>query len=426
MADAKTGGSTLLLLSEPSSGSLLRRTWRIEVTKGPDRGRVLDADSGMLHVGAESGLDLVLTDPSVSRRHATLELLPEGVFVVDCGSSNGTRVGGKRVETAFVTSGVTIGLGRTQLRLVAHDRPADLELPAGGDFPEFVTVTPDMRSLLTRLSLVAPTPVTILLEGEVGTGRRLLARLVHGQSSRASEPLVVFDCEALSPEALEAALFGTAFGEGIAAGTKGTVVIAEVGRLSLPAQARVLEAIESRCIARPGGVREPIDVRFMFTSRFDLGGLVTAGALRQDLYYRIAVVRVKIPPLRDRRDDLPVIARHVLSKLGRSVQLTEEALALLHEYDWPGNVRELEAVLERASASPHLERITPEEILPEVPTGEENPFHEAKEAVVLEFERRYVRAILARHQGNVSHAAKAAGLSRGAFYALMKRVGVSG
>jgi transcriptional regulator with PAS, ATPase and Fis domain len=425
---------TTLLVTDSESGELVARRWIVEVVSGPDAGKSIERAGGTIVVGSHSEADLTLSDPSVSRYHAELRLLPEGVLALDLGSKNGMRVGSSRVERALIPAGGTVRLGRTELKV----SPRDDEVAVGDDpeaFGGFLTAAKSCRKVLAQLRLVARTEATILLQGETGTGKELLARAIHDHSQRAGGPFVVVDCGAVTKTLLESQLFGHVKGAftgavesragAFEAADHGTVVLDELGELPLDLQPKLLRVLEARTVRRVGDVEDkPVDVRFVASTNRDLEAMVRAGEFREDLFYRVAVVRAKVPPLRERLEDVPLLALHSAKRLGGDgVRLTDEAQAVLSSYDWPGNARELRNVIERAVALKKGSLIEPKDLFPEEDL-KQHTFHEAKDQVIAEFERRYVKALLARHQGNVSGAAREAGLSRNALYALMKRSGL--
>ena len=268
-----------------------------------------------------------------------------------------------------------------------------------------------------------------MLEGETGTGKEVLARAIHASSPRRDKPFVVVDCGAVQESLLESQLFGHKKGAftGALADHKGafeeanggTVFLDELGELSLSLQPKLLRALEARTIIRVGEAKErPIDVRFVAATHRDLKRMSKEGRFRSDLYYRVAVVHFVVPPLRDRPEDVQLLAERFAG-----VPMGEAALRALDGYDWPGNVRELRNVVDRAMALCDGELLRPEDFIPEQSPAQ--TFLEAKEALILEFEERYIRTLLTRHKGNVSKAAREAGLSRNALYGIMKRVGIS-
>ncbi|MBI2376853.1 MAG: sigma 54-dependent Fis family transcriptional regulator [Deltaproteobacteria bacterium] len=443
MAAAKStepvGTERLLLTGEGSE--LVARRWRIEVEAGPDRGKQLIAESGTIVAGSHPDADLVLTDGTVSRYHAELRLLPEGVLVVDLGSTNGTRVGGARVERCLVSPGGCFRLGHTQVRAHAEDRavePARVDAAASGPLATlgtFVTGHAQLARTLGQLERVAKTEASVLIQGETGTGKEILARAIHEASHRSSGPFVVVDCGAVHAQLLESQLFGHKKGAFTGAASDhagafeaargGTVLLDELGELPIDLQPKLLRVLEARTIRRLGEVSDrPIDVRFVAATHRDLDAMRKERAFRDDLFFRVAVVRALIPPLRERAMDIGLVARRYVEDLsGGRATLSQPAVAALSQYDWPGNARELRNVIQRALALSDAAVIGPDELFPDR-SGSDQPFHAAKERVIAEFEIRYVRTLLEKHDGNVSRAAKEAGLSRNALYALMKRAGL--
>ncbi|MCC7387083.1 MAG: sigma 54-dependent Fis family transcriptional regulator [Deltaproteobacteria bacterium] len=429
-------GTASLLLTGADGVRLVARRWRITVEAGPDHGRALVRDSGTVVVGTDAEADLRLTDGSVSRYHAELRLLSEGVLVQDLGSTNGTRVGGQRVERCLLPPGGQVRFGHTRVRVDPDDRP--LETHEGRfELGEFRTASPALAGTLAQLHRAALTDATISIQGETGTGKELLARAIHAASPRAQHPFVVVDLGAVQPTLIESQLFGYTKGAFTGAthdragafesAQGGTVFLDELGELPLDLQPKLLRVLESRTVQRLGEVEaRPVDVRFVAATHRDLEALVREGRFRSDLFYRVAVVRVRLSSLRERPEDVPLLAaRYVTELSGGRRSLGPHALELLVSYDWPGNVRELRNVIQRAIALSSSEVLEPQDLFP-APTAEgADAFHTAKEKVIAEFELRYVRALLARHQGNVSSAAREAGMSRNALYALMKRVGHS-
>lgn len=434
-SDDPSYGDSTLVLTDSESGELVARKWRVVVVDGEDQGLQLERRGGTVLVGSHADADLKLSDPSVSRYHAELRLLPEGVFVVDLGSRNGTRVAGTKVDRVLVPPGGSLKVGKTEIAL----RPEDDRVKVGGEdrFGDFVTKTSAVRKVLSQLRLVAPTDATVLIEGETGTGKELLARALHDHSSRKGGPFIVVDCGAVKDTLLESQLFGhlkgafTGASESRAgafeAASGGTVFLDELGELPLDLQPKLLRVLEARTVRRLGDVEDkPVDVRFVAATNRDLEAMAKRGAFREDLFYRVAVVRARVSPLRERPDDVPLLAAATAERIsdGRA-SLTRESLAALSTYDWPGNARELRNVIERAVALSKGAVITPDILFSDDGDDDRLSFKEAKDRVITEFETRYVKNLLDRHSGNVSAAAREAGMSRNALYALMKRVGLT-
>jgi DNA-binding NtrC family response regulator len=435
-SDVKPPDATApLLYTESNSGELCSRRWRIEVISGPDAGKTIVRDAGTVVVGSHADVDLVLTDPAVSRYHLELRLLTEGVLAVDLGSTNGTKVGGVRIDRVLIPPGGTVRLGHTHVQVMPDDRVESNTTPSGR-LGDFVTCAPLLEKVLGRLQIVSRTDATVLIEGETGTGKEILAHAIHRASARASGPFVVVDCGAVNQGVLESQLFGhlkgaftSAVSDRVGAfesASSGTVFLDELGELPIELQPKLLRVLEARTVRRVGdNVDRPIDVRFICATNRDLESMLRERTFRDDLYYRVAVVRAKIPPLRERPEDIPLLAEHYTKKLGGDrVHLSREAIGVLASYDWPGNARELRNVIERAVALSPEGVIKPDDLFPDREEKQPSSFHDAKDRVIAEFEKRYVRALIARHEGNISGAAREAGLSRTALYALMKRAGI--
>lgn len=433
-ADSEDPGRSTLVLTDSTSGELVTRRWRVVVVEGRDEGIAVERRGGTIVVGCHPNADLVLSDPAVSRYHAELRLLPEGVFVMDLGSRNGTKVSGARVDRALLPPGGTFRVGKTKLSV----RPEDDRVKVGGadSFGAFATKTHATRRVLAQLRLVAPTDATVLIEGETGTGKELLAQAIHDASLRKDGRMVVVDCGAVTDTLLESQLFGHLKGAftgasearpgAFEAADGGTVFLDELGELPLDLQPKLLRVLEARTVRRLGDVEDRrVDVRFVAATNRDLEAMVKAGAFREDLFYRVAVVRARVPPLRDRPDDVPLLATTIIDRLSNGrVALGKDAYAALAAHDWPGNVRQLRNVLERAVALSTTGVIAPNDLFGEGAAAEQGAFKDKKEQVIADFEARYVRGLLARHEGNVSAAAREAGMSRNALYALVKRVGI--
>lgn len=398
---------------------------QVEAVDGPGKGARAVLSGDLCVVGANAACDLVLADRSVSNRHATLELKPGAVRVTDVGSRNGTYFLNARIREASVPLGGTVRMGRTTLRFSSvKDKTPSSERE---DLFGLVGASPAMRAVYALLEKLGPTETTVLVCGETGTGKDSAARALHALSPRSHGPFVVFDCGAISPELLEAQLFGHTRGaftgatearEGaIAQASGGTLFLAGIDDLPLPLQPKLLRVLEGREYQAVGGT-SPVkaSIRVVAETRKDLDAEVKAGRFRADLYFRLAVAIVTLPPLRERREDIPTLAKHFArEKSGVDVALGLETLAALQCAAWPGNVRELRNAVERAMALGQ----TDDGSAP-VPKG----YHAARAELLERFERDYLAALLAAHGGKVATAAREAGLSRVHFYELMKRHGL--
>ncbi len=427
--------TSTLSIREGGGDELVECSLELEVVEGPDLGTRIALPGGRAVVGAGDEVDLPLSDPTVSRRHAELRAVADGVLLIDLGSKNGTRIADVLIKEALLTTDGTFTVGATRCRVSRRLRAIVTESEDTERFGDYLTCNDKLKRSLELLRRVARSEATILLEGETGTGKELLARAVHAHSERAAGPYVVVDCSAITPSLLESHLFGHVKGAftgaaddrtgAFEAGDGGSVFLDELGELPIDLQPKLLRALESRTIRRVGDVADrAIDVRFVCATNRDLKQMVAAKSFRDDLYYRIAVVRVRVPPLRERPEDIALIASRYAETLGdRSTTLAPETFATLSHYDWPGNARELRNVIQRALALSETELIMPSDIFPSEESA--STFHQAKDKLIASFEKRYVKALIDRHQGNISRAAKEAGLSRNALYALMKRAGLS-
>ncbi len=405
---------------------------KLVVVAGPDFGAELVLDSGTYRVGTESTSDLVLQDSSVSRTHLLAAVMPDGVALTDNRSTNGSFCEGMRFTALTVKLGAVVRVGRTVLKLLSAEKLRPAVPPSERDrFGALRGRSLAMRELFAVLERLAPTDVDVLIVGETGTGKELCARALHEASTRAAGPFVVCDVAALSSGLAEAELFGHVKGAFPGGGEErpglleraagGTVFLDEVGGLPLELQAKLLRLLESRELRRVGADSYArIDVRVLAATQREPQQELEQGRLRQDLYYRLASATVRLPPLRDRLEDIPLLIDTLLEQLGRPPgQLTEKTRALLADYRWPGNVRELRNVVEGVVALGELPA------LPADPGGRgpglEVGFHRAKEAMVGAFEKDYLSQLLEKCGGNLSKAARVAGLDRTHLYRLLKK-----
>jgi len=310
-----------------------------------------------VRIGTGAGVEVTVEDPHVSRLHCEVEPTEAGVVLRDLGSTNGTYVGGAVVKEALIHPGTIVTFGGSRLVIEVEQTTA----PEPERFGGAVSVSPAMKAVFAMLVKLAPTDVSILVTGETGVGKDVLARAVHGASPRKSGPIVVFDSGAVSPSLIESELFGHERGAFTGAHEQrqgaferadgGTLFLDEIGELPLDLQPRLLRALEQRQVRRIGGSEETtVDVRVIAATNRDLSAEVAAGRFRQDLYFRLSAAVVNVPPLRDRGDDLPVLIDNLIAEAGRDVKVSPPAVAALRAYEWPGNIRELKNVLHTALA----------------------------------------------------------------------------
>ncbi|HEX2091229.1 MAG TPA: sigma-54 dependent transcriptional regulator [Longimicrobiaceae bacterium] len=335
------------------------------------------------------------------------------------------------------------------LALRAENRRLREEL--GGDLPGLLGRSPALREVARVVRRAAPTDATVLITGESGTGKEVVARAIHGESRRRGGPFVALNCSALPGELVESELFGHLKGaftgadrdrEGrFEAAGGGTLFLDEVGDLAPPAQAKLLRALEERQVTRVGANRPvAVDVRVVAATHQPLEQRVAEGSFREDLLYRLRVIHLHLPPLRERREDIPALAAHFLAEMAARHhlpprELSERARLSLLAYDWPGNVRELRNALERATVLVEGERIEPGDLPPQVAGASGTlrpvdaalaglPFVEARERAVEAWERAFLEAALERSGGNVSAAARALGLHRQSLQKKLRQLGM--
>lgn len=409
-----------------ATGSVLEPIW-IEAIDGPSTGERAKLERGTAIVGTDARCELTLKDPTVSRRHASLELLPGAVKVIDEGSRNGTHYLGARINEARVPIGGTVRVGKTTLRFSSASVSAPAESPRD-ELKGLIGRAPSMRRMFATLERLGPTDATVLIQGETGVGKEAVARALHALSPRAAAPFVVFDCASPNRELVESELFGHVRGAftGAVVDRDGAFARAGEGTLCLDAlddmpadlQPRLLRALEAREFSPVGSnqVRQ-VNARVLATSRRDLLAEVRAGRFREDLYYRVATAVVHVPALRERLEDIGFLSEHFARELrGMDVKIGVQTLAVLQCYAWPGNVRELQGAIARTLLlGEGLETPAPVNAAPGV------SFTRARDAVVEQFERDFLAALLERNNGNMSAAARDAGISRSHLYRLMER-----
>jgi DNA-binding NtrC family response regulator len=425
-----------------AGGELVERRHRLRVTAGPDAGKELALELGTTLVGTHADCDLVLTDTTVSRHHLEVRVKKDGVSVRDLDSTNGTRHGGTKLGQVVLTGPARLRVGKhTELDVEPIEAPVALGEWTGDRFGDVIGTTPAMRRLFALLARVAPTDATILLNGETGTGKEAFAEAIHKASARAAGPFMVVDCGVIPKELIASELFGHVRGSFTgAAGDKqglieaadgGTLFLDEIGELPLDQQPQLLRVLDKRQLRRVGDTATiDVDIRVIAATNRDLRAMVKAGTFREDLFYRLAVVRAEIPPLRERKDDVPMLAHHFASEIGRGFDLSPALVAQLAHHDWPGNVRELRNVVERALSlgasslddlSSDAPAPAPSSVAATDPAVLDLPFKEAKAALIEGFEREYLRHLLAKYKGNISRAAQEAGIDRNYIHRLVKK-----
>ncbi|MCA9637024.1 MAG: sigma 54-dependent Fis family transcriptional regulator [Myxococcales bacterium] len=426
----------------PTASRQIRRVL-LRVSEGPDAGAQIQVSRSRLTVGRAAVNDLVLGDTSVSGIHAEILLDRRGILLRDLGSTNGTQVQGVRIREAWIEPGMTLEVGKTAITLLAADE-VDVPLSRRDHFGALYGGSPAMREVFAVLERIAGTEMSVLIHGETGTGKELVARALHDESPRERRPFVVLDCGSLPRELAEASILGHKKGSFTGALTDrpgafeeaegGTLFLDEVAELPLELQPKLLRVLDRREVQRLGEhqVRK-VDVRVVAATHRDLRTMVSQGEFREDLYFMLAVVACTIPPLRERREDIPMLIEVFSRRLppGMWRAPDPEAMARLVGYDWPGNVRELRNVVERSAyLSPNgvIDLITPGARSPsqEAPVAFDPTltFREQKERAIELFEEAYLAWLLQRAEGNISRAAREADMDRKYLHKLLRRYGI--
>ena len=459
MSDPATTATTRML--DVQSGGprreLPRFALRLRLASGVET--ALESAAAVVRVGSRPGNDLVVADEAVSRIHFEIAVDAHGFRLRDLGSTNGTVVNGARALDVYLADGARIVAGTSEIAFSLLPAPVEVALSKAEQFGGLIGKSAAMRELFAKLERVAPTDSTVLVEGESGTGKELVAEAIHGASARREGPFVVFDCAAVPASLVEAELFGHEKGAFtgasvarpgcVAEADGGTLFLDEIGELPLDLQAKLLRVLEKREFRRVGArATTRVDIRVVAATNRDLAREVNVGSFREDLYYRLAVVRLTLPTLSERSDDIPLLAEHFVRQ---AFPLAPERAAAvlagisgdnwlkLKTHPWRGNVRELRNVIHRALAlagPAGPDGIAPASVRTRDPVGSsasppppagalpidlERPFLEQRNDLVARFEREYVLGMLERHGGRISPAAQAAGLDRSHFRRLLGR-----
>ena len=479
-------GTALTTLFEGEWATVRRlQKARLVVVAGADQGKELEIAKPRVTGGRSIISDLVVQDKAVSGTHFEVSARDDGYRLRDLNSRNGVFVGDLRIREVFLRPGTVFRIGHTNIQFQSLQDIVEIELSKKDRFDAILGASPVMRQIFAQLEKVAPSDLTCLITGETGTGKEMVARALHNTSGRRTRPFVVLDCSSIPRELIESTLFGHEKGSFTGAVNQqigcfeqangGTIFLDEIGELDVSLQPKLLRVLEQREIKRVGGDRtHKVDVRVLAATNRDLREEVNRGGFREDLYFRLSVVHVELPPLRERRDDIPGLANHFLREVGarRGIAMTwaPDALAALVGHSWPGNVREMRNVVERAAAlgdGPALRRndlafgrelgpslvaahdlaqagahaaqraaaeLSGVELPPHTGPATFDPallkaglgFKGAKQTVVDAFEVAYLAALMARNEGNITRSAQEAGLTRYHLRELLKRHGLKG
>jgi transcriptional regulator with GAF, ATPase, and Fis domain len=451
--------------------------------QGPAAERSFEQPS--ITIGAMDDNDLTVPEETVSRYHCKITQEDTAYILKDLGSTNGTTIQGVRIREAYLPQDCDIYLGNCRLHFHAFDEEVVIQASHAERCGDIIGRNVRMREIFGMIEKIAPTGATVVIEGETGTGKEVVAQTIHKLSTRRKKPFVVLDCGAVPESLIESELFGHEKGSFTGAimtrqglfemAQSGTIFLDELGELSVDLQPKLLRVLEQREVRRVGSNKPiPIDVRVIAATNRDLEAEVKAGRFREDLFYRLSVVRVLLPPLRERKEDISLLVHHFLREhrynRDRDDQLkirhiAPQALRALEAYRWPGNIRELVNVIERACSFAEGDTIEPRDLpegvlmaagallappahpvaaaaapsleeahdFPTLPPGmitparlQEKAFKEAKEEWISAFEKDYIVALLERNQHNISHAAREAEIDRKYFRKLMKKYGIEG
>lgn len=436
---------------------------------GTDQQREYTFDQNVITIGALEDNDIIIEDDTVSRSHCRIVQEDSSYVVVDLNSTNGTHINGVRIKEAYLAPGAILFVGSTQIRFNPIDEQVPVTPSTSERLGNIVGRSVKMREIFNIIEKISPTSATVVIEGETGTGKEVVSQTVHMMSPRKDKPFIVFDCGAVPESLIESELFGHEKGSFTGAimtrkglfemAQGGTIFLDELGELSLDLQPKLLRVLEQREVRRVGSNKPiPINVRVIAATNRSLEDEVKAGRFREDLFYRLSVVRLFLPSLRERAEDIPPLIDHFLEKMecnrdfdgSRRIKRVNPAVYdALMQYEWPGNVRELANIVERACSfaesdvlqledlpdyvasvyNPHRgpDPSQPREQWTEVPSKselKEQPFKEAKETWISTFERDYITDLLNRHGGNISQAAREADIDRKYFRKLMGKYGI--
>jgi DNA-binding NtrC family response regulator len=451
----------------PASVRVDIRRLTLVIEQGPDAGKSFGPLSEHTIVGRNPWCDVPLLDDRVSGQHCEIVVVGDYVHLRDLASTNGTFCSGLRVVDVILGSNVLVQVGDTVLRVKAEDGLQSVERSPADPTGKLIGLSAPMQRLFGMMRRVAPHDLPVLLMGETGTGKTAVASALHALSARAAKPFVAVNCGALPAELVESTLFGHVKGaftgahkssQGIFEQAQGgSVLLDEIGEMPLALQPKLLSVLETRRVRPVGSEHEvPIDVRVFAATNRRLPADVAQGRFRQDLYFRLAGIELVLPPLRDRAEDLPHLAKAFLLRAVQRIQveaqlpclirdISEAGLRRLASHSWPGNVRELENVILRAAALAEGSRLEPGDILlsswaadgealpmplEEAPPPQEQrarppdgfvSYKDFKADVVAHNEIAYFQQILDHAGGNVSRAAKLAGVSRTYLQMMLKK-----
>ena len=452
---------------QPSSNAFVVSLPRftVRVVAGPDTGQEAQSVDGRLSVGTAEGAVLRLTDPTVSRYHVDFEATTQGVVVRDLGSTNRTLLNEVSIREVAVTRDVELEVGRSRIRVKFDVERSTVAAPLSSEFGMLIGQSTAMKLVFAALERTAATNAPVLITGESGTGKELAARAIHQASSRSAGPFEVVDCGGLPGSLIESELFGRE-GDGGSEGDRegaferaegGTLFLDELGDLPLALQPKLLRALGEGEIRRVGGARpKQVNVRIVASTNRDLRRHVNSGQFRADLYYRLAVIQIRMPPLRERLEDMSLLVRSLLGDIAEDrnlevhIEPDTQLIEALSRHSWPGNVRELRNYLEQlvilrtapdlasegdpakakllagdGSATPGASGVAPTSVGADAFEALQRlPLRMAKAELLERFERHYVTQLLQATGGNVAEAARRASVDRVTLFRTIRRYGL--
>ncbi len=435
---------TMVISDRDGPRSLILQKSRLAILNGERQGEAIIVDRPVYSLGAGAGNDLVLPDRFLSRNHCEIENSESGYILRDLDSTNGTYLQGIRIREAFLPSGADIRIGNTRLSFNPLPETRKYDLSRANHFGNVLGQSVAMRRIFRVLETFAPTDTAILIEGETGTGKEVLAEAIHANSRRSSQPFIVIDCGALSNNLVESELFGHTRGAFTGATADrigafeqadgGTVFLDEIGELSAEIQPKLLRVLEKKEVRRLGtNLFRRINVRIISATNRRLETAVNSGRFREDLFYRLAMMKIEIPQLRKRRDDIPMLIEHFIEScntdIDRETLKQQLSSGMIRDYierhAWPGNVRELRnfvnmiALSGADAAGATLSTVGGWNEPARGAAGAgglvidtNRPFKDAKAELIKEFETRYIVALLKRYHWNISRAARSAQIER--------------
>jgi transcriptional regulator with GAF, ATPase, and Fis domain len=434
---------------------------KLVVVDGSAEGEEYTIDQNSTYVGRSAVNDITFKeDPSISSTHFEIKAEEDGFILRDAGSTNGTKLGGCRIKEVWLAPNVTFRAGNTTFKIEPLDEVVEIPLSEDEHFQGVIGRSTAMREVFATMKKVAPSELTCLIEGETGTGKERIARAIHDASRRKDEPYEVLDCSAIPKDLMESYVFGHEKGAFTGAHEQkagafeqaegGTLFLDEIGELDINLQPKLLRVLENREFKRVGGTKtHKADVRVLAATNRDLREQVNQNTFREDLYFRLSVIEIGLPPLSDRREDIPLLVEHFLDDVAERrpdrprMRLTADAMDMLMKYQWPGNVRELQNVIRRAAnlaSGKTIERPDLQlsgDMVSAMPVDEEpeqldddhtrltvdlrKEFKEAKQELLDGFEKSYLARMYAEHDENISQASDEAGLTRYHFRELLKK-----